>query len=493
MDLGDYEKKLSTTGPHSKQSFLRYYLNYKKSGRPESVMFYSNGNWLDYSRDLVNLVKNRFEMKKPIVEIGLNGCDFILDFLSMCHVDLKTGLQRPIAWIDEAGGCFFPEVYATSDEESYDLYKHLGMKLRIGVDVNKVDVSRLRECSRESNGREAILQSHGGLVSFIEFVQGKLDLDFVQETFFNGMSSFGNTNFEIVETYRCIGASMQARLELFQTQAEITKEFHGDANIRYAWISFSKRELSTMMDYGLGHCALFATKRTYGAGVHLADVTCPYASARYCDIDEDGVRYLGLCCVIMGNMEVLHPRIGTGCGQFRPNNCEYDNGVDDLQCPKYYIVWNFNINTHIYPEFVVSFKVSRDVEGHFKGTLGENNDFIFNSLDANSDDHGSSDKLHSTSSIDNGIAVNGVASTLNIPKSLWLPFPMLIAAISDNVSSSDMSLISAHYELYKAKQISRHDFVKELRLIVGDTILRATITSLQFKIPSNGAPTKMKA
>ncbi|XP_057423803.1 inactive poly [ADP-ribose] polymerase RCD1-like [Lotus japonicus] len=62
---------------------------------------------------------------------------------------------------------------------------------------------------------------------------------------------------------------------------------------------------------------------------------------------------------------------------------------------------------------------------------------------------------------------------------------MLVLAISDMVSSSDMSFIKAHYELYKAKQISRHDFVKELRLIVGDTILRATITNLQFRVLSS--------
>jgi hypothetical protein len=82
-------------------------------------------------------------------------------------------------------------------------------------------------------------------------------------------------------------------------------------------------------------------------------------SAPYCDVDENGIKHLVLCRVIMGNMEVLRP----GSDQLRPSGCEYDNGVDDIQYPKYYVVWNMNINTHIYPEFVVSFKAPLDAEG----------------------------------------------------------------------------------------------------------------------------------
>jgi hypothetical protein len=63
--------------------------------------------------------------------------------------------------------------------------------------------------------------------------------------------------------------------------------------------------------------------------------------------------------MLMGNMELLRP----GSDQLRPSGCEYDNGVDGIQFPKYYVVWNMNMNTHIYPEFVVSFKAPLVVEG----------------------------------------------------------------------------------------------------------------------------------
>lgn len=67
------------------------------------------------------------------------------------------------------------------------------------------------------------------------------------------------------------------------------------------------------------------------------------------------------CRVIMGNMEPLSP----GTNQFHPSTEDFDSGVDDLQNPRHYIVWNMNMNTHIFPEFVVNFKVSSNAEGEY--------------------------------------------------------------------------------------------------------------------------------
>lgn len=81
---------------------------------------------------------------------------------------------------------------------------------------------------------------------------------------------------------------------------------------------------------------------------------CFLGSANYCDVDENGVQHIVLCRVIMGNMEVIH----LGSEQCYPSSEDFDSGVDDLHNPRHYIIWNMNMNTHIYPEFVVSFKVS---------------------------------------------------------------------------------------------------------------------------------------
>lgn len=66
-----------------------------------------------------------------------------------------------------------------------------------------------------------------------------------------------------------------------------------------------------------------------------------------------------LCRVILGKMELVQP----GSQQWYPSSENFDSGVDDLQNPSQYIVWSMNMNTHIYPEFVVSFKSSSHAEG----------------------------------------------------------------------------------------------------------------------------------
>ncbi|XP_058775539.1 inactive poly [ADP-ribose] polymerase RCD1 [Vicia villosa] len=323
--VGD-DSRPTGSGPGISKFLVKYFLNYKKSGLPKRLMFYKNGEWSDYPEDVVNLVRKDFEIKKAAVEIEFDGQNIVLDFLHMYNVNLQTGLQQPIAWIDEAESCFFPELFDGSDDEPYN------QDIEIDLDA------------------------------YIEPVYGRQDVDSVRKLFLTGMDTFGISEGDIVDVYRSSGISMQARLELFQKQADITKGIHGDANVRYGWLACSKEELTTMMEYGLGHNALSSCKCIYGFGVHLATITHPYVCAPYCDVDENGVRHMVLCRVIMGNMEPLH----RGNNKIRPSGFKYDNGVDDIQHPKYFVVWNMNMKTHIYPEFVVSFKAPLDAEACLK-------------------------------------------------------------------------------------------------------------------------------
>lgn len=70
--------------------------------------------------------------------------------------------------------------------------------------------------------------------------------------------------------------------------------------------------------------------------------------------DENGMRHLLYCRVILGKTEVVWP----GSRQWHPSSQEFDCGVDDLVCPKKYIVWSSNINTHILPLYIISFTIS---------------------------------------------------------------------------------------------------------------------------------------
>ncbi|XP_050220519.1 inactive poly [ADP-ribose] polymerase RCD1-like isoform X2 [Mercurialis annua] len=538
--LAGSERKLASCRYHSRRSLLRCYTNFEKTRVPQRLMFYQNGEWRDFSQDIVELVRKDLQEKKPVVEVDLKGHRYVLDFLHMFGMDRKTGLQEPIAWIDEAGGCFFPEIYIDDEEPdeqncaivqepmSKESYGPHEIKLQLEIDINGVDRSKLKECSGESNGLVKHIQidqnpTNGNYVVEVddscnrmddervderveENKHVKADFDTVRNMFLAGMGCVGGA--DILDIHRFSSSSMQIRLELFQKQIELTKKCRGDANVRYAWLAASKKLLSTIMLYGLGHCGPSTTKSKYGIGVHLYAANCCDASAKFCDVDENGIRYMVLSRVIMGQMELVQP----GSLQSHPSSENFDSGVDDLQNPRQFIVWNMNMNTHIYPEFVVSFKVSSNVEGFLVGndikhavsgiTVSSRGPHFNLAMEASNVDlnlpvkssvvdlnlptespvihSGSESQPLSGGSLEKASSLG--SSNMKTPKSPFMPFPMLFTAISNKVPSKEMELVLAHYEQFQAKKISRGDFIKRLRLIVGDALLKSTITSLQSKV-----------
>lgn len=73
------------------------------------------------------------------------------------------------------------------------------------------------------------------------------------------------------------------------------------------------------------------------------------------------MQHILLCRVILGNVELLH----SGSQQSHPSSEKFDSGVDDLENPSHYIIWHMNMNTHIYPEYVVSFRMPPVNKGTF--------------------------------------------------------------------------------------------------------------------------------
>ncbi|KAM1018547.1 hypothetical protein ACFX2C_040161 [Malus domestica] len=539
------KSKLMSRG--SQRSLLVSYSNFSRSGVPQRLMFYQSGEWTDFPQDLVDLVRKDLQVKKETVNIKSHGQHYVLDFLHMFRLDLKTGLQQPIAWIDEAGSCFFPEIYAEDDDEpnwycppeggkglepwAEDQCESHEIRLHLEIEINGMGQSGLNECSGESNGfvkkiqvdqipasnRDGIEVENScnrkpglnddaysddneamtkNLARATEIEKEKLDCDTVRKIFLKGMSNFDSV--DVLDIYKCSSTLMQARLELFQKQVEITKTFRGDANIRYAWLASSKGELATIMMYGLGHSGLATNKSIYGTGVHLTEASFSNTCASSCDVDENGARHMILCRVIMGNMELLHP----GSKQFHPSSKDFDSGVDGLQDPKHYIVWNMNMNTHIYPEFVVSFKITSNTEGHLIGTenkLGASGVGTScqgpqgsSAVDTGSEtqplsdsgkSHGNNSQMISKPGRFQGETTNTGSAPQRTPKSPWMPFPMLFSAIENKVPPEDMKQVNVHYDLFRERKITRDEFVKKLRLVVGDTLLRSTITELQCKIP----------
>ncbi|CAH8296172.1 unnamed protein product [Eruca vesicaria subsp. sativa] len=482
----------------SGKSLVRYYSYFKKTGIAKRVMIYEKGDWNDLPDHVICAIRNELNEKRATIEFEWCGHHFLLDFLHMHRLDLETGEKTPLAWIDIGGKCFFPEIYENDERndncnhnnsmEYSKQYAPHEIRLRLEIDVNAGEPRlNLEECSDESGDNMDDDPAEDSCSRRVEAAVSKwdetdaiavsgikpagaegLEKDAVKKMFAVGTASLGHV--AVLDVGRFSSEIAQARLELFQKQVEITKKHRGDANVRYAWLPAKREVLSGIMMQGLGVGGAFIRKSIYGVGIHLTAADCPYFSARYCDIDENGVRYMLLCRVIMGNMELLRGYKA----QFFSGGEEYDNGVDDVENPKNYIVWNINMNTHIYPEYVVRFKLSvpHNAEGNLvarhdnSGVTSEGPKDLPPQLDLNGPERGSG-------------SANSVGSSTTKPKSPWMPFPTLFAAISHKIAEKDMSFINADYQQLREKKITRGEFVRKLRGIVGDDLLRSTLTALQ--------------
>jgi hypothetical protein len=533
-------KRLGACKTTCGQSLVKNYSSFLRSGLPQRLLFYQHGEWNDFPEAIVALVREDFQMKNAAIEVQLDGCHLILDILYMLEVNLKTGSQKPIAWIDEAGQCFFPQSFSSGsrtyecNQSDLDKDKELvypepngtrEIKLHLQIELTGANGSNSEECVEESNthvkrakiyekfdenrdepdvnhncnrksdskGEESVEEVQQIGEHFFPRFEGdfeNVNSDVVRNMFIAGMNSSLQLN--TLEINRCSSNILQARWEIFQKQAEITRKYHGDPNIQYAWLASTKDSISSLMMYGLTDCGP-KLKTTFGVGVHLTPMNQALTSARYCDVDENGVRHVVLCRVILGKVELVRH----GSEQFHPSCENFDSGVDNLENPNHYVVWNMNMSTHIYPEYVVSFKMPHSADSAEGAIIGKESRFDIPGVISCQEDHHFQPQLDSASVVseshpcqdfvDNsmGKAPSVGSTTSKTPKSPWMPLVMLFGAISSKIDPKDMKMVYVHYDSFRSKKISRDDFIKKLRLIVGDQLLRSTLTNLQCKLPSN--------
>ncbi|KAI7747536.1 hypothetical protein M8C21_016738 [Ambrosia artemisiifolia] len=494
----------------SSKTLLKNYSNFMKTGVPQRLLFSQDGQWNDFSQDVIDLIREDFLAKKSAIEVKINGRHLVLDILRMIEIDLETGVQKPIAWIDETGSCFFPEIYCSYEShqcnksETQNDIKFVEsescmtpeVKLNVEIELNGLINNNLEECMDESYVQESNIKRvkldhnlnntckhlDAKADQFVEKIQQSdedaspcfrkiLDPETVRNMFMKGMNPALKA--DVIDVKKCSGDIMESMLELFEKQVEITQKLRGNANVNYAWFASSTDAPSSSVVCGLGHDGPKLGR--YGYGVHLTAVDSAHNSATICDVDEKGVRCMVLCRVILGNMELVLP----GSKQFYPSDDCFDSGVDNLDNPNHYVVWNMNMNTHIYPEYAVSFKISPSAEGNI---IIAGNGVNLSSRMTTQDPQGPSQRDSSSSKLGN-ISVEKVpsigSSTSRAPKSPWMPFSKLFEAISDKVSPDDMKLVHILYESLKGKKTNREEFIRKLRLVVGDQILRSTISSLQ--------------
>ncbi|KVI06332.1 probable inactive poly [ADP-ribose] polymerase SRO5 isoform X2 [Cynara cardunculus var. scolymus] len=222
------------------------------------------------------------------------------------------------------------------------------------------------------------------------------------------------------------GSISLARLRSFQifTKA-VEKKNGGDANIKYGWFGASKDEIKKIILHGFGHDNI-KNSGLFGHAVVLSADHSPLESMESASLDDDGIRHILLCRVILGKTELVNP-FSTQC---HPSSEDFQSGVDNLASPKKFVVWSSQMNTHILPEFVISFK---------------------------------------TLSTINRPQLDGVH--LRKPVSPWIPIPDLIAALSKLLPPESMKEITKYRRSYIEHKISRRDMIQGIREFTGDRLL----------------------
>ncbi|XP_021733625.1 probable inactive poly [ADP-ribose] polymerase SRO3 [Chenopodium quinoa] len=178
--------------------------------------------------------------------------------------------------------------------------------------------------------------------------------------------------------------------------------------VKYAWYCDSKEEIQRIVSDGFGHHQ-FRNR----AGICLAPLNSLAKSVQNCIVDDDGLKHALLCRVLLENV-----------------GDESDDDVDVVSQNEYF-VWSNKMNTHILPEYVVSFTTVLCLEGVPK------------------DEH-----------------IRRKPET-----SLWMPFSTLISALSNVLPSYRMDLIIERHNDFKERKISRQEFIGTLKECVGRDFL----------------------
>ncbi|CAK7353020.1 unnamed protein product [Dovyalis caffra] len=155
----------------------------------------------------------------------------------------------------------------------------------------------------------------------------------------------------VMAIHKNIGSNnlnMEARFKAFKGCVDAVRERRGDTNSKNGWYGASKQEIRHIISYGIGRC----NGQSHGIGVYLSTSKFILEAFPSTIEDENGLRHMLLCRVIMGKMELIPP----GSKQIYPSSMEFDSGVDNLEEPSRLVVWSPYMNSHIFPVYIISFK-----------------------------------------------------------------------------------------------------------------------------------------
>ncbi|XP_057871471.2 probable inactive poly [ADP-ribose] polymerase SRO2 [Cryptomeria japonica] len=467
------------------KAVVENYSSFKRSGIPARVMYFCEGDWMDFPSEIAVLVKQALQDGKTAVEVTVDGVSCLLDFLYMLQIDLKSGAQRSIAWIDIDGKCFSPRIVCHGMGElsslSVDLRFH-GADV-LGVENCKVVTEDPKFVKAEQGSSARVCAANeafeGAGDNLIKLVDDDREFADVRNKFLAGLKTLA-TFTSVIGIYRNSHRSVsgRSRLHVFQRSVDIiTRKNGGDGNIQYAWHGTSRDGVCGIIKHGFGQPMIPKHGAVLGKGVYLAPANCSYVSALYSDIDENGEQHMMMCRVILGHTELVKP----GSRQCHPSSEDFDTGVDDLTNPRRYIVWSTHMNTHILPEYVVSFRVSPHLHEHWSRFKARQHAIPMLETDGGRQSYPGLDKK-SEQPCPTLIKESRHNMHLPMPTSACVSFPRFFNFLDKFLSSSSISMLKKHRADYEERKISREDLIRSVRMIAGDRLVIAALTMFRGQV-----------
>ncbi|KAF3330984.1 putative inactive poly [Carex littledalei] len=447
-------------------NLIQEFKNFKSSSDPSRFLYFENGSWFDFAREVFDKLRDGFLHGKSTVEVSIGGASYIFDFLRKVKVDSQTGTVNSIAWIDITGKCFFPRVVvdgstipetgievSTEEDSDSDFSSNSNSRKR----KRDAQVDSFEECTDESpDVSSGTISSHTPKICKYNNLQGprlenahKVEKEdrlykVVEKLFLAGMarSSVAPLSVEVTAVNKCmqVGPEGSLRLKAFQLLVQEMKSLRGENCVKYGWYGANPTDLESVLGFGFGttNSGLLGTQ-AHGMGVHLTSPHFPYDSAMMAREDEKGDRHVILCRVIMGRAE----QVEAGSSRSHPSSAEYDSGVDNLQNPKWYIVWGTHMNKHILPEYLVTFKIS---------------------------------KPNNTSLGPKRVKKPNFGNTSN---NLQFHFPKMISEMKQSLNPSRIQAIQHSYNLWEEGKMSKDAFIRFLRTYAGDKLLTTVIKKIR--------------
>ncbi|KAI8528774.1 hypothetical protein RHMOL_Rhmol12G0173500 [Rhododendron molle] len=246
------------------------------------------------------------------------------------------------------------------------------------------------------------------------------------------------------------------RLEAFRISwAGMVKKCGGNGNVKHAWYGGSTEEICEIISHGFRRCRQSYTNGEDGYGIYLYPLEFVMDGLVSSIEDENGLRHLLLCNVILGNMEEVRP----GSKQFEASSNEFDSGVDDLSKPSRIVIWEAYMNSRIFPSYVVSFR-SHNVRG--KDT---NYCFFLQYIIVMCFRKGSN------------YCIQAHYTMCRVS--------VLIPKLANVLPPSKMALLRKYQSEFRRKKISRAQLIYRLRQLAGDELLNDVIKTRESD--GNGA------